>query len=71
MTKLLPSSKAKRWTIQGLLAASAVGLGIAGVITQIDRGNPVEAAQAEPKDEPRGLSLVTYSQVEQLRQSNG
>lgn len=47
MTKQLPSSRARQLTIQGLLAASIVGLGIAGVMTQIDQSNPVDAAQVE------------------------
>ena len=69
MTKPLPFSKAKQRTVQGLLAALAIGLGVTAVMTQIDRGNPVEAAQATA--EPETLSLVTYTHVERLRRSGG
>ena len=52
VTKHLSSSKAKRLTIQSLLAASVVGLGIAGVMTQANQGNEVKAAQVEPQVDP-------------------
>ena len=69
MTKQPAPSRTKRWTIQSLLAVSVLGLGTAGVMTYIDQGNPVEAAQAEA--EPEAISLLTYSHVEQLRRSGG
>ncbi len=52
VTKHPPSSRAKRRTIQSLLAASVVGLGIAGVMTQFNQGNEVKAAQVEPQVDP-------------------
>lgn len=52
MTKHLTSSKAKRLTLQSLLAAAVVGLGISVAMTQVDQSNPVEAAQVEAKAEP-------------------
>ncbi|MEM9109394.1 MAG: hypothetical protein AAGC72_05170 [Planctomycetota bacterium] len=71
MTKQLPPSIAKRRTIQSLLAVSAIGLGVAGVMTQIDRGNPAEAAQAEDPAQPSELAELTYSRVHELRRQNG
>ncbi|MBX2851141.1 MAG: hypothetical protein KTR15_05280 [Phycisphaeraceae bacterium] len=71
MTKHLTSSKAGRWTLRGLLAASAVGLGVAGVLTQLDRGNPVEAAQVQEQPAGGGLDPLTYSRIEQLRRATG
>lgn len=71
MTKHLPSSRAKRITIQSLLAVSVVGLGVAGVMTQIDQGNSVEAAQAETQVKPTGLDMATYGNVETLRRVGG
>lgn len=69
--KPLQSSKAKRWTLQGLLAASVVGLGIAGVMTQVDSSNPVEASQVDPGPPADGLSLDTYREIQKLRRNNG
>lgn len=71
MIKLFHSSSAKRITIQSLLAASVVGLGVAGVMTQIDQGNPVEAAQTKAQAEPSGLDMATYGNVETLRRDGG
>ncbi len=74
MTKHLPTSKAGRLTVQSLLAASVVGLGIAGIATQLDSGNPAEA-QVEvaqpPAPEESGLPLDTYSRVERVRREAG
>lgn len=66
VTKHFASSRAKRLTLQGLLAASVVGLGIAGVVTQLDRGNPVEAAQVEVKAEP--VDPWVYDRLRSIRQ---
>lgn len=67
MIQPIQASPAKGRTIQSLLAASAIGLGVAAVLIQIDKGNPVDAAQNEV--EPESLSFTTYSHVEQLRRS--
>lgn len=58
-------------TVQGLLAASVVGLGIAGIVTQLGRGNPAEAAQVEATPGQAGLALDTYSRVERVRREAG
>lgn len=47
MFKPFRTSKARRRTIQGLLVGSAIALGVTGVMTQIDQGNAVKAAEAE------------------------
>jgi len=71
VTKHLSSSKARRLTLQGLLAASVVGLGIAGVFTQFDRGSATASAQVETQPQDKGLDLVAYRRVVQARQSMG
>ena len=71
MTKHFSSSKTRRLTLQGLLAASVVGLGIAGVVTQLDRGSSTAAAQVEVQPQGDRLDLLTYSRVEQVRRAKG
>lgn len=68
VTKHLPPSKATRYTLQGLLAASVVGLGVAGVMMQVDSSNPVEAAQVQEAQKAEDLDLLTYSRVQSMRQ---
>lgn len=65
MPKKNTSSKAKRWTIQGLLVASAAGLGVAGLQTHLDQGNPVEAAQDE---EQAATDPWVYDRTQGIRQ---
>ncbi|MEM6260714.1 MAG: hypothetical protein AAGI37_20900, partial [Planctomycetota bacterium] len=69
MTKQLPSSKAKRRTIQSLVAVSAIGLGVISVMTQIDQGNPAQATQVqEPAEEDkRIIDVDTYYAMMRLR----
>ena len=70
MTKHFSSSKTKRWTLQGLMAASIVGLGVTGVMTQFDQDNPVEAAQVEEQTS-KSLDADTYYAIERLRSELG
>ncbi|MBX2852298.1 MAG: hypothetical protein KTR15_11200 [Phycisphaeraceae bacterium] len=71
MTKQLPTPDAKRsplrWSLQGLLAVSAIGLGVAGVMTQIDQGNPVEAQVQEPAQREEKIGANTYYAIQRLR----
>jgi len=72
MSSFFPSSRAKRWTFQGVLIASIVGLGAAGVFSQVGAETPVQAAQeALIEAETPGLDLLTYNRVSQLRRGMG
>lgn len=72
MTRFFPTSKTKRLTLQGLLAVSVVGLGVAAVVTQIDSSNPAVAAQAEAAEAPaEGLEMAVYSNAMRVRREAG
>jgi hypothetical protein len=53
------------------LALSVVGLGVAGVLMQIDASAPAVAAQAEPAEAAPGLDLSVYSNAMQVRRGAG
>lgn len=65
MTKHLSSSRVKRLTQQGLLAAAAVGLGVAGVVIQLEAGSPLEAAQVAPEAE--AVDAWVYERTQAIR----
>lgn len=69
MTKLLHSPSAKRLTIQGLMALTLLGIAATLIVTNLDNGNPVEAAQAEAVSE--GLDMTTYGNVDAVRRAAG
>lgn len=62
MTRLT-TSRATRYTVQGLLALGAVGLGIWGVILNI--GGDAQAQTAE-REEPRQIDPVVYAMVQTI-----
>ena len=75
MTKHFSSSRAGRFkfrgTMQGLLAASVVGLGVAGVLTQTDQVALIETAQAQEPPQQDTLDAETYHAIDRLRSELG